>query len=148
MDTYNAYTHTYAHVYKHSNVYAFLRSLHAFIYSYIHIQYTQTCIYMHKYKRMRIHTHRHKISVPFCFLHMTYPYILTYTTSHKFSWKSFVSNYNTVIFLFIFLCFCTNKSNAKVYTLIIHGKKYTAHKAPNFRSDEKITKCENTNVLF
>ena len=73
MDTYNAYTHTYAHVYIHSNVYAFLQTLHAFIYSYIHIQYTQTCIYMHKYKRMRIHTHRHKISVPFCFLQNVVP---------------------------------------------------------------------------
>ncbi len=44
--------------------------------------------------------------------------------------------------------FCTNNSNAKVYTLIIHGKKCTAHKAPNFRSEEKITKSDNTHTCY
>ena len=70
MDTYNAYTHTYAHVYIHSNVYAFLRSLHVFIYSCIHTYNTR------KHAYMRIHTHRHKISVPFWFLQNDVP---TYT---------------------------------------------------------------------
>ena len=61
MDTYNAYTHTYAHVYKYSNINAFLRSLHVFIYSCIHTYDPR------KHAYMRIHTQRHKISVPFCF---------------------------------------------------------------------------------
>ena len=145
MDTYNAYTHTYAHVYKHLNVYAFLRSLHAFIYSSIHA-YTHT-----------IHANMHIWE--FTLIDIKYPFPSvsniwrTHTHSNILHHKNFHGNHSfqTTIRSFscsFFLCFCTYKSNATVYTLIIHGKKYTARKAPNFRSEEKITKSENTNVLF
>ena len=73
MDTYNAYTHTYAHVYKHSTVYAFLHTLHVFIYSYIHTYNPRIHAYMQKYRRMKIHTQRLKIYVPFCFLQNDVP---------------------------------------------------------------------------
>ena len=124
------HTHTFTNIrtFMHFYAHCMYSSIHTYTYN------TRKHAYMHKYKRMRIHTHRQKIPAPLCFLQNDVPIHthINYITQIFMKIIRFKLQYDHFLVHFLF-SFCTNKSNAKVYTLIIHGKKMHCSQSPKFQ---------------